>query len=281
MYIGKYLVFIVGIILGVGLMFAFGALSRNKATDETVVNTDAATPVVQQSSPFSVTSDQSAEEQTEASQSIIADGSEADSGLLLERIIAAESRIEELEIALADAQIQIAESQSGSGPDIQQEQQVDLVNAGFEPAAVDQIQNIRNDLQLQRLELRDRATREGWVGTDRYREERRELRGGAKLRETLGDDEYDKLLIAEGRNNRVRVDSVIENSAADLAGLEAGDIVIRYADKRVFSFRGLQRSTTEGNRDQPVAIQIQRNGELIDFVIPRGPMGVTLSGISG
>jgi len=261
-------------------MFALSALGRSKAANETVLNTETATPTVQKSSPFSVVSDQPAEAQADAAQSLSAtNGSAVDNASLLERIIAAESRIEELEIALADAQIQITETQTGAFPDDQQEQ-VDLVGAGFEPAAVEQIKSIRNDLQLQRLELRDRATREGWVGTDRYREERRELRGGAKLRETLGDDEYDKLLLAEGRNNRVRVDSIIENSAADLAGLETGDIVIRYADKRVFSFRGLQRSTTEGDRDQPVAIQVQRNGELIDFVIPRGPMGVTLSGIA-
>ena len=143
------------------------------------------------------------------------------------------------------------------------------------------IQSIRNQTQLQRLELRDLASRGGWINTDRFRDEIRSLNNGSQLRETLGDDGYDQLLLAEGRSNRVQIESIIENSSADLAGLEVGDIVISYANERIFNFRGLRGATTGGVRDELVPIQLSRNDELIELVIARGPMGVTLAGITG
>ena len=86
--------------------------------------------------------------------------------------------------------------------------------------------------------------------------------------------------MAEGRNNRVRIEGVIDNSAAALAGIETGDIILRYSDERIFSFRDLRTATTSGDRDQPVTVQVIRDGEVVDLDIPRGPMGVNLIGVS-
>jgi len=286
MVIGKYLLFIGGLAAGAGAMVATGALQNNTASEEAAVEVKSAEEV-QPSSPFAV----SAEEPTDVLSEGLTQDKETEAlevELLLQRIELAESRIEELETTLAEVQFQQIHStneflpggRQGLQPEEQQDIQTNLLNAGFEPATVEEIQNIRDNLQLQRLELRDRATREGWIRTDRFRDEQRALRNGSQVRETLGDEDFDKFLLAEGRDNRVRIESVIENSAADVAGIGVGDIVIRYADERIFSFRDLQQSTTEGARDQPVNIQISRQGELLDFVIPRGPMGVTLSGVS-
>jgi len=290
MSVGKYLVFAGGLAAGAGVMYAAGTLKNDTAFQDAISVEVNSTEVIQQPrSPFAVTPSAVTTEPAETSvvTEVLTQDLESaapDAELLLQRIELAESRIEELETALAEVQFQQIHSTNEFLPngqqDSQQDSQTNLLNAGFELATVEEIQNIRNDLQLQRLELRDRATREGWVRTDRFRDEQRQLRNGSLVRETLGDEDFDKFLLAEGRDNRVRIDSVIANSAADLAGIEVGDIVMRYADERIFGFRDLQQSTTEGERDQPVNIQISRDGELLDFVIPRGPMGVTLSGVS-
>ncbi len=296
MSIGKALFFVGGLAAGVGVMVATGLFQKSAppAVAE-VVDAESSASSRALNSPFAVKNELSTEQSDLAD--LVALTSNTDSAipeaaLLLQRIELAESRIEELETALAEVQFQQIHStddflpsgqpngQSGGQQTAQQDRQANLLDAGFELATVEEIQNIRNDLQLQRLELRDRATREGWLGTDRFRDEQRELRSGSQLRATLGDEDYDKFLLAEGTDNRVRIESVIANSAADFAGIAVGDIVIRYADERIFSFRDLQRATTEGERDQMVNIQVGRNGELLDFVIPRGPMGVTLSGVS-
>ena len=268
-------------------MVAAGALQNGASSQQGTVAEQASTvPTQQAESPFAVVNEQPAQQDESTQPVALSTSTVPEVEILLQRIESAESRIKELEATLAEVQFQQVHSGSEFLPGGQQQpepgdSQTDLLSAGFEPATIEQIQSIRNDLQLQRLDLRDRATREGWVGTDRFRDEQRELRNGSRLRETLGDEDFDKFLLAEGRDNRVRIESVIANSAADIAGIAVGDIVIRYADERIFSFRDLQQSTTEGERDQPVNIQISRDGELLDFVIPRGPMGVTLSGVTG
>jgi hypothetical protein len=156
----------------------------------------------------------------------------------------------------------------------------ELIDAGLDPFVVDEITTLRDELQLQRLELRDQATREGWLDSDRFRDAISALGADSQLKASLGDDAFDRLLLAEGRDNRIRVDSVIAGSAADLAGVQAGDVIYRYADARIFTFGDLRGGTTGGERDEPVALQIFRGGEQIDLVIPRGPLGVTISGVS-
>lgn len=199
---------------------------------------------------------------------------------LLQRVEQAELRITALEESIASVPAENAVPDWRRGRDREAVSADELINAGFDPFVVDTIEVIRNEVQLERLDLRDRATREGWVNSDEFRDAMRELSRDGRLRESLGDDEYDRLLIAEGRPNRVEVDGVIENSAADIAGIQQGDIVYRYADERIFTFRDLRRATTAGDRDQPVNLQLLRNNEPLDVVVPRGPLGVTISGVS-
>lgn len=282
MYVGKYLIFVLGMVAAVAIMFAVSGVNQNDSSRNATEKVDESSQIERATaSPFAV-SDGPAQELVSAAAdgddlpvSIAATAMELAIEELTQRVEVAENRIEELEVELAEYRF----NQNQSEPEFIQDLQTELSSAGFEPTVIAQIQSIRNDLQLERLELRDRAIREGWVNTDRFRQERRELNDGRKLRESLGDEGYNNLLVAEGRNNRVRIESVIENSAADIAGIEIGDIVIRYAEQQIFNFRDLQQATTEGDRNKPVAVQISRSGELIDYVIPRGPMGVTLSGV--
>lgn len=273
MRVRKYMVFIAGMFVAVLTMLGFSYFSNKSTSAEPELpstnNVSTTAPTV---TPFAIV-----DESTDTSDTFVEPDTESlDTEAILQRVLDAESRIEVLEEELAEIRLQ----QQLPDENPTEQEQVELLSSVFEPAIVAEIQTIRDDNQLRRLELRDRAIREGWINTDRFREESRALRNASQLRETLGDDSYDQLLFAEGRNNRVQIEAVIDNSAAHLSGIEVGDVIVRYADARIFQFRDLQDGTTSGERNESVTIQVSRNGELIDLVIPRGPMGVTLTGVT-
>jgi len=76
------------------------------------------------------------------------------------------------------------------------------------------------------------------------------------------------------------VDSVFGQSAAGEAGLEPGDVIVRYADARVFNGRELRDATIEGQAGELVALDYERDGESRRVYVPRGPIGITGTGAS-
>jgi hypothetical protein len=156
-------------------------------------------------------------------------------------------------------------------------QRTALVKAGLseeDAAALVQRQGQRS---LERLDLRDLAQRGGWLGTDRYREEIARLDAGAvPLREELGDAAYDRYLYATGEDNRVRVDSIIPGSVAELAGLQPGDLIESYAGQPLFGYADLRDATAGGERGDLVWVQVRRGGQFLDINLSRGPLGVQL-----
>jgi hypothetical protein len=147
--------------------------------------------------------------------------------------------------------------------------------------ALDEIERLREryeTTELDELYLRDQAAREGWSRSSRFRQETQDLEG--RLREDLGEEDYDRMLFATGQNNRVRVNNVIGRSPAADAGLLTGDIIIRYANNRIFNPRALRNQTSQGVLGKPVPIEILRNGEITTFFLPRGPLGVGIRGES-
>jgi membrane-associated protease RseP (regulator of RpoE activity) len=147
-----------------------------------------------------------------------------------------------------------------------------LGDHGFEPADADRIREAFEATELEELYLRDLATRENWLNSSRFREQRRELR--AQLLEDLGEEDYDWMLYAAGRNNRVRVDDLLRNSPAADAGLEAGDLILRYAGKQILHRRQLITETTRGKASETVAVDALRGDEILRFYVPRGPLGI-------
>ncbi|HEY8521747.1 MAG TPA: PDZ domain-containing protein [Gammaproteobacteria bacterium] len=101
--------------------------------------------------------------------------------------------------------------------------------------------------------------------------------GGVRqaLRAELGDAEYERYLQALGRPTAVPVRGVLPSSPAEQAGLLPGDEIVAYDGKRVFDTRDLNRLTLEGEPGQPVLVDIVRNGQRLQVVMPRGPIGVT------
>ena len=68
----------------------------------------------------------------------------------------------------------------------------------------------------------------------------------------------------------------MSGSAAETAGIQAGDKIIRYDNERIFSWSEIRQATLAGNAGDIVAIEVERNGEHYLLNIPRGPLGVRL-----
>jgi hypothetical protein len=155
-----------------------------------------------------------------------------------------------------------------------------LLEAGFDAAEVEALNERYEKTELERLFVRDEATREGWFRQPRYFRRMRELNESYDaLRAEYGEDRYDWILYAWGRDNRVRVARVMRDSAASDVGLEAGDVILRYDDERIFDARALQQATGEGRAGETVTLEVDRGGERIRLHPPRGPLGVALGSL--
>ena len=155
-----------------------------------------------------------------------------------------------------------------------------LIASGIDEARARELKLYFEQLELERLRLRDRAAREGWDGSRRRQEfallgEREDA-----LREQLGEDEYAAYLYAAGRPNSVEISSVLASAPAGQAGIRPGDRILRYAGERIYSPRELRVATTGGEFGDPVEIEVERDGETLRFYLARGPMGVRTGPLS-
>jgi membrane-associated protease RseP (regulator of RpoE activity) len=205
-------------------------------------------------------------------------------------IIALESQITDLRVRLSSVEQTLNRVLSSTStaasavddirppaPRTAEERRGALVAAGVDPGLAEDLVLREAQRSLERLSLRDQAIREGWLGSAEYREELSRINADARsLREEIGDEIYDNYLFATGEDNRVKIDSVIPGSAAEIAGLQPGDLIESYADERLFDFSELRGKTTEGAYGEQVAVRVRRAGRLVETWIPRGPLGVTL-----
>jgi hypothetical protein len=153
-----------------------------------------------------------------------------------------------------------------------------LVRAGISEQLAADILRRKNEIDMKILELRDRASREGYLNTERYARELNELREqDIPLRDEIGDDYYDSYLFASGQSNRVKVASVMIGSPAEMSGMRDGDLILSYDNRRMFNWKEVQEATSRGERDEYVNVTVLRNGQLVNLWIPRGPLGIRLS----
>lgn len=156
-----------------------------------------------------------------------------------------------------------------------------LIRAGLDPFTAQEIARKQSEAELLRLELRDNAIREGYMGTDRFRKEITQLRGEeVRVRDEIDEASYDKYLYYTGRPNRVAVTSVLLGSAAEQSGVQQGDIILRYEDEPLYSSRDLRTATIQGERDEMVTLTIQRGESEVRLSTRRGPLGVHLNPMS-
>ena len=152
-----------------------------------------------------------------------------------------------------------------------------FIEAGFDPATASSLVKRLNQFSMEEMYLRDQAAREGWLNSQEYREAQEELQKETEaLRTELGEDDYDRLLYATGRPNRITVDSVIGDSPADWVGLQSGDRILSYGGERMYEWSDLRQAISDGEAGALVPIQVERDGSVLDLSIERGPLGIRL-----
>lgn len=152
-----------------------------------------------------------------------------------------------------------------------------LVKGGINFAVADDIVRRKNAVEIKRLELSDRATRENYMNTQNYFDELAVIdQSDVNLREELGDDQYDNYLFKSRQSNRVKILSVMLGSAAEQAGLEKGDIILSYNNNRLFTWAELKQATAEGELGEYTSINISRSGEVFSYSVPRGTLGIQM-----
>ena len=171
-------------------------------------------------------------------------------------------------------------SRAEEGPAVKEPRGLDadaLIAAGFSAETVRTFKARVDQIELDRLYLRDLAAREGWLDTPRFSEEAGDYELDIRqTREEFGDEFYDWMLYTTGHPNRVGVGEVIDGSAAAEAGLLPGDMIVAYDDQRVFSPGELRDATTTGDAGESTAVVVRRGGSEFRIDVPRGPLGIRI-----
>ena len=155
-----------------------------------------------------------------------------------------------------------------------------LVDSGMSDIQAAGLKSFFEQQELDRMYLRDQSIREGW-DRQKYQEERQKLSDTADtFLSQLDDTSYDAYLYASGQPNRVRVTNVLDSSQAGSAGIQAGDHIISYDNKRIYSGFDLRSATTGGDINQQVAVEIERNGKVMELYLNRGPLGIRMNSVS-
>lgn len=145
-----------------------------------------------------------------------------------------------------------------------------LVAAGFPAGQAEWIVQREAELQMESLKARYEAERSGdpvsWY-------EGRNAAASA-LRAELGDADYERYRDATGRSTSAAVGSIIEGSPAHRVGLQRGDQITRYDGERIFSMSDLSEQILRGEPGEQVVVDVSRDGVAMQFVVPRGPLGV-------
>lgn len=146
-----------------------------------------------------------------------------------------------------------------------------LVDGGFSPDRAEWLARRESALQMEAMQARFDARRSG----EPFDPFDQAMNPGAALREELGDLEYEQYLEASGRPTSVGVGAVLESSPGQRAGMLPGDEIVSYDGRRVFSSYELNQQTMQGEPGESVIIGLKRDGQLMQVVVPRGPIGVT------
>lgn len=156
-----------------------------------------------------------------------------------------------------------------------------LIDAGMSTAQAANLKLFYEQLEMEKLTLRDQAIREGWADTTRYGEALQaiDLKQG-QLQDSLDENSYDAYLYATGQSNRVEISSVLASSPAASAGFLPGDQILRYDNQRIYSWRELRDATTQGSTSQTVLVELQRGDQRLQVYLPRGPLGIRMNSIS-
>ena len=135
-----------------------------------------------------------------------------------------------------------------------------LIDGGFSEARADEIRRLEDGARMDMLMAEYEARQAGeatnpWEQAYSYQ---------ATLRDKLGDAEFEKYLQAQGNATVVTV----------------REVIVSYDGNRVFGMNDLRSMSFSGNRGEDVVVEVIRDGQRVQLVLPRGPMGITGSGAS-
>jgi hypothetical protein len=149
-----------------------------------------------------------------------------------------------------------------------------LTELGMDERRAEWLRERFEALQMEELYLSDQARRDQSLHKPRYGRELLELR--EDTRAEIGDEDYDSMLYASGRHNRVLLSNVLQNSPAAAAGVQAGDVLVRYGDQAIYDVRDLLAATAGGELGESTSIDIERDGERLRLFVERGPLGARI-----
>lgn len=155
-----------------------------------------------------------------------------------------------------------------------------LLDNGMDSGLVSELKVFFEQLEMDRLYLRDRSAREGWDRAQLRAELQAIESREEDLRQRLGDEAYEAYLYASGRPNRVAVTSVLASAQAGQAGIQSGDHILRYDNQRIYNWMDLREATTGGDISDTVAVEVERDGTTLQFYLARGPMGIRMDSLS-
>jgi hypothetical protein len=155
-----------------------------------------------------------------------------------------------------------------------------LIDRGMNSSQVSELKIYFEQLEMDRLYLRDQSIRESW-GREKLAEAMQALESREEdFKSQLGESTYDEYLYAAGRPNRVEVTSVLEKGQAGMAGIMSGDQITRYDNQRIYNGFDLREATTSGNISDSVEVEIVRDGRTMQFYLVRGPLGIRMNSVS-
>jgi hypothetical protein len=150
-----------------------------------------------------------------------------------------------------------------------------LAELGAPADEVERLEATAGRALMESIELSHRATREGWFRSQRYWTE--VARQDEALRGEIGDADFDLILWATGRPNRVVIADLLPDAPGRRAGLQPGDVVVRYGETAIYRGDDLRVAAAAGNPRDWVEVEVLRNGERVRVDLPRGPIGARLN----
>lgn len=155
-----------------------------------------------------------------------------------------------------------------------------LIDGGLSSAEANDLKVFFEQQEMNQMFLRDQSIRESW-GRQKYRDELQKIEDSSQaFLNQLNDSTYDAYLFASGQSNRVEVTNVLDSSQASSAGIQPGDRIISYDNKRVYSGFELRSATSGGDINESVSVEVERDGEVMELYLSRGPLGIRMNSIS-
>ena len=126
--------------------------------------------------------------------------------------------------------------------------------------------------QLRKLGVKKRAN-------ERAEENAASWAAEARLIDEIGIEAYDERLYQEGRSNRSEVNWVAPGSNAGQVGIQKGDVILAYGGEPVFGPLSLRETNRLFPPGGEIVVQVNRNGEILEFTMGTDKVNRELSAI--